>query len=110
MSALPAPPVADTANSRVVLTWETMLGPRPDWYRLAACRATGARTWFGGTRAAAGAARATCARCPAIAECLEYALEHVELVGIWGGCTADERSRMRADRRRGLDLVRPSTR
>jgi hypothetical protein len=67
---------------------ETMLGPRPDGYPLAA--------------------RATRTRCPASSESLEYALEHVEPAGICGGSTADERSRMRAHRRRGLDRVRPS--
>jgi WhiB family redox-sensing transcriptional regulator len=98
----------DIGSSRVVLTWENLLGPAPAWYDRAACRAAGTRTWFGGTRRAAMAARATCARCPARAECLEYALEYVELVGIWGGCNSDERARIRAERRNGHDLVRPS--
>ena len=35
-------------------------------------------------------------------------LEYVELVGIWGGSNSDERARIRAERRNGRDLVRPS--
>ena len=98
----------DLGNSRVLLTWETLLGPPPEWYVVAACRETGVRDWFGGTRAAARAARSTCARCPARVECLDYALEHVELVGIWGGSSFDERSRIRSERRRADNLVRPA--
>ena len=98
----------EPGSSRVLLTWENLLGPPPSWYVRAACRETGVRDWFRGTRGAARAARLTCQRCPARAECLDYALEHVELVGIWGGCTFDERSRIRAERRRADNLVRPS--
>ncbi|MCU1465063.1 MAG: WhiB family transcriptional regulator [Actinomycetia bacterium] len=111
MSATPGDDLSDDiANLRVVLSWETLLGPPPGWYARAACREAGTRLWFGGTRRAAIAARATCSRCPARVECLEYALEYVELVGIWGGCNSDERSRIRAERRSGRDLVRPSAR
>ncbi|MDQ1478585.1 MAG: hypothetical protein QOE62_3814 [Actinomycetota bacterium] len=46
----------DTVKSRVVLSWETLLGPPPDWYARKASRASGTRTWFGGTRRAAIAA------------------------------------------------------
>jgi hypothetical protein len=41
MSALPVAPVAATVNSCVVLAWETMLGPRPDWYLTTADRRRG---------------------------------------------------------------------
>lgn len=39
-------------------------------------------------------AKRICAVCPVIKECLEYALENEE-VGIWGGTSARERSKMR---------------
>lgn len=37
-----------------------------------------------------------CAICPVRAQCLEYALEHNERYGIWGGMSAYQRKEMRA--------------
>ncbi len=37
-----------------------------------------------------------CWGCPVIAPCLEYALAHPELGGIWGATTSQERQRMRS--------------
>jgi WhiB family redox-sensing transcriptional regulator len=39
----------------------------------------------------AHAAKAICARCPVKAACLEYALEHDERFGIWGGLSVKQR-------------------
>lgn len=47
----------------------------------------------------AGAKR-ICARCPVVAECLEWALENREMRGIWGGRTELERKAiLRAQRK-----------
>jgi WhiB family redox-sensing transcriptional regulator len=40
-----------------------------------------------------------CAVCPIRFECLEVALETQQLQGIWGGLTADERTRLLDSRR-----------
>jgi WhiB family transcriptional regulator, redox-sensing transcriptional regulator len=45
-------------------------------------------------------AKAFCARCPARAECLEYALDTREAYGVWGGANEDERRAMLRQRRR----------
>lgn len=45
--------------------------------------------------------RRICAVCPARPSCLEYALEHRERFGMWGGLTPDER-RIEAARRTRL--------
>jgi len=37
------------------------------------------------------AAKAICARCPALAACREHALRHEELYGVWGGLGEAER-------------------
>jgi WhiB family transcriptional regulator, redox-sensing transcriptional regulator len=42
------------------------------------------------------AAKAICARCPVRADCLNFALNHQETDGIWGGTTAPERRRAHA--------------
>lgn len=44
-------------------------------------------------------AKRICADCPVAEPCLEYALEHDERFGIWGGLS--ERERRRARRLRG---------
>jgi WhiB family redox-sensing transcriptional regulator len=40
-------------------------------------------------------AKAICNSCPLITECLSYAMEYKDLLGIWGGTTEHERSNMR---------------
>ena len=40
-------------------------------------------------------AKAICQACPYLARCLEYALKHPELNGIWGGTTEAQRKRIR---------------
>jgi WhiB family redox-sensing transcriptional regulator len=41
-----------------------------------------------------------CLRCPVIGQCLEYALAHPELGGIWAATTAEQRKRLRRLRER----------
>lgn len=40
------------------------------------------------------AAQAVCKECPVKMECLEYALDHGEEFGIWGGLTSKARKRL----------------
>lgn len=47
----------------------------------------------GGTTAPA---KQVCRMCPVREECLQYALDHDERYGIWGGKSERERRRMRA--------------
>jgi WhiB family redox-sensing transcriptional regulator len=39
-------------------------------------------------------AKAVCARCPVISNCLKEALKNNEPYGVWGGMSADERYRL----------------
>ena len=39
-------------------------------------------------------AKAICARCPVISNCLKDALANNEPFGVWGGMSADERYRL----------------
>jgi WhiB family redox-sensing transcriptional regulator len=39
-------------------------------------------------------ARKICAGCPVASTCLEYALEHRNEHGVWGGCSERERRRI----------------
>jgi WhiB family redox-sensing transcriptional regulator len=73
----------------------------------AACRSEDPELFFGPsaefvtTRQAREAkAKAVCARCPARAECLAYALDSREAYGVWAGLNEDERRAMLRQRRR----------
>jgi WhiB family redox-sensing transcriptional regulator len=73
---------------------------RDDWATRAACQTADPDVFFPISATAAAdpvirAARAVCARCPVRGACAEFALEHRELQGIWGGTTEDERRRLR---------------
>jgi WhiB family redox-sensing transcriptional regulator len=53
-------------------------------------------------------AKAVCARCPARAECLAFALDSREAYGVWGGANEDERRAMLRQRRAMLRQRRAS--
>ena len=70
-----------------------------EWQADAACRGMDSAAFFHpvNERDAArenriAAAKAICRRCPAIRECLEYALRVREPYGVWGGRSEDERA------------------
>ena len=78
---------------------------RADWRAAAACQDTDPELFFPVTLAGPGAAQAAaakqvCARCPARAPCLAFALDHPQAEGIWGGTTGPERRAMHPPRHR----------
>lgn len=74
----------------------TLTPRRRDWRSAAACRGVDPELFFPVAEtgpaydAQVGAAKAVCARCPVVAECLAEALARIP-DGICGGLTADER-------------------
>ena len=46
------------------------------------------------------AAKAICRACPVRIDCLDHAMTHREVVGVWGGLSAQERRRVRRVRAR----------
>ena len=85
--------------------------PDPSWRDHAACRTMDTAVFFGEERVGSGgdqrgggihvaAAKAVCADCPVIAECLEYALSWPSL-GVFGGTSEQDRRRIRRGGRRG---------
>jgi len=72
---------------------------RPLWIDRAACRGDTAHLFFAPPVLEASDVRAKrekvaksiCARCPVTFECLSYALQVNEMLGIWGGLTEVER-------------------
>ncbi len=45
-------------------------------------------------------AKKICAKCPLIDKCLDYALDHWDIQGIWGGTNETQRWQLRARRNR----------
>lgn len=73
-------------------------GSMTDW-SLALCRETDPELFFPQTWGESRDARKTCERCDIRIECLEFALNDSSLLGIWGGVTERERTRMRSRKR-----------
>jgi hypothetical protein len=65
----------------------------------AICAQTDPEAFFPERGRSSAQAKAVCAKCDVIAECLKYALEHDERFGIWGGLSEHERRRIRAAER-----------
>ena len=73
------------------------------WRNRAACLGTDPAVFYPGRdapAAASRAARAICADCPVVDDCLAYALAQPkgETYGVWGGMTADEINALRVQR------------
>ena len=71
-----------------------------DWYDQAACRNRDSRLWFSSYRRTIDGAIAVCHRCPVRPACLALAMDHPELVGVWGGTDEVDRARARREKRR----------
>ena len=86
--------------------------PASDWRDLAVCRDEDPELFFPiGTSGPAltqiEQAVRVCRRCPAVEPCLDWALEHHQEAGVWGGRTEAER-RVLLRRRRRTGLVAPA--
>jgi WhiB family redox-sensing transcriptional regulator len=65
------------------------------WQDNALCAQTDPDAFFPDKGGSTREAKKTCRSCEVRAECLEYALEHDERFGIWGGLSERERRRLR---------------
>lgn len=78
------------------------IGERPAWQERAACQKVDPELFYPASIEATGRspeqtlapARAVCRRCEVRKECLDWALEHREQWGVWGGTTWAERRLM----------------
>lgn len=76
--------------------------PMP-WAIHAACRDVDTNVFYPERGKSPEPAKAICAECPVIAECLDHAIVTRELVGVWGGKSEHERRRLRFERRQRLE-------
>lgn len=65
------------------------------WQERALCAQTDPEAFFPEKGGSTREAKKVCRACEVQAECLEYALEHDERFGIWGGMSERERRRIK---------------
>jgi WhiB family redox-sensing transcriptional regulator len=65
------------------------------WHERALCSQTDPEAFFPEKGGSTREAKKICVGCEVRSECLEYALEHDERFGIWGGLSERERRRLR---------------
>lgn len=71
-------------------------GPAAEqWQERALCAQTDPEAFFPEKGGSTREAKQICAGCEVRTECLEYALEHDERFGIWGGLSERERRRLK---------------
>ncbi|MGI8518874.1 MAG: WhiB family transcriptional regulator [Acidimicrobiia bacterium] len=68
------------------------------WQDYANCRGADADLFFPERGASTRKAKAICAECEVKDECLNFAIQHGEKFGIWGGMSERERRRVRRAR------------
>jgi WhiB family transcriptional regulator, redox-sensing transcriptional regulator len=67
----------------------------PGWQERALCAQTDPEAFFPEKGGSTREAKRICTTCEVRSECLEYALEHDERFGIWGGLSERERRRLK---------------
>lgn len=67
----------------------------PPWTAQALCAQTDPEAFFPDKGGSTREAKAVCASCNVRNECLEYALDHDERYGIWGGVSERDRRRLK---------------
>ena len=67
----------------------------PTWQERALCAQTDPEAFFPEKGGSTREAKRICTTCEVRSECLEYALEHDERFGIWGGLSERERRRLK---------------
>lgn len=67
----------------------------PEWMADALCAQTDPDLFFPELGSNGNPAKAVCARRRVRAECLDYAMEHREPFGVWGGLSDRERRKLR---------------
>lgn len=65
------------------------------WMSGAKCADHNTDLWFPPIGQGGAKAKAICHTCPVKGQCLEFAIEHDEVHGIWGGTSGRERERLR---------------
>ena len=82
------------------MTFAALARVRPDWMLKAACHRLDPAMFVTERGESVVEAKAVCAQCPVIDDCLNYALAYNEHHGVWGGTCERERRRIRSRMRK----------
>jgi WhiB family transcriptional regulator, redox-sensing transcriptional regulator len=87
------------------------IGTATNWRSAGACLSADPDLFFpisstGPAERQIARAKQICAECSVRRECLEFALSHKQIYGIWGGTTAEDRQRERRRKRRAAAAAR----
>jgi WhiB family redox-sensing transcriptional regulator len=83
------------AGTLPVMHIDTITPPELAWQQEALCAQTGAEFFFPEPGSSVREAKRICGLCPIRTACLEYALDHDERFGVWGGLSEKERLELR---------------
>ena len=72
-----------------------LLGVVPTWHDNALCPQFDGDSFYPERGYSADYAKAICHRCPVETECLQWALDHDEQHGVWGGKSEKERRELK---------------
>lgn len=83
-------------GSRVEFSFDALFSAvEQEWQEQALCAQTDPEAFFPEKGGSTREAKRICQACSVRDECLEYALEHDERFGIWGGLSERERRRLK---------------
>ena len=74
---------------------EELINGIPSWTDEAKCKGQDANLFFPERGASTRKAKSICRACSVQEECLEYAIDHSEKFGIWGGLSERERRKIK---------------
>ncbi|GGG75942.1 MULTISPECIES: WhiB family transcriptional regulator [Corynebacterium] len=87
---------APRSRTAVELTLDELFGAvEQEWQEQALCAQTDPEAFFPEKGGSTREAKRICSACSVRDECLEFALEHDERFGIWGGLSERERRRLK---------------
>lgn len=89
------PQESETTDADVLAQLFELGEPEQEWQERALCAQTDPEAFFPEKGGSTREAKRICAGCEVRSECLEYALEHDERFGIWGGLSERERRRLK---------------
>ncbi|ANE03396.1 WhiB family transcriptional regulator [Corynebacterium crudilactis] len=89
---------ADHTRTALEMTLDDLFGAvEQEWQEQALCAQTDPEAFFPEKGGSTREAKRICQGCPVRDDCLEFALEHDERFGIWGGLSERERRRLKRE-------------
>jgi WhiB family redox-sensing transcriptional regulator len=90
-----SPHLAEVEADDVLTDFFGMAEEDQEWQERALCAQTDPEAFFPEKGGSTREAKRICAGCDVRPECLEYALQHDERFGIWGGLSERERRKLK---------------